>query len=183
MEDLTWLERLRRREHDAFAELVQRHQQQVFVCCAVFGLNAHEAEDVASETFLAAWKSIPSFNAKSKVGTWLWTIAYHKSMDFLRKKRPSPEGIYYDEQVVPDTDSSRPLETASRDKVIWSAVKRLPHPWPLVVILFYREEKGVAEIAAIMDIPRNTVKIHLYRARQKLKGSLNSLWKDESKCV
>jgi len=183
MKDTGWLERLRAREHSAFAELVQRHQQQVFLCCFTLGLDAHQAEDVAGETFLAAWKSIPSFNAKSKISTWLWSIAYHKTMDFLRKKRPAPEGIYYDEQVVPDTDSSRPLETASRDEVIWSAVKNLPQPWPLVVILFYREEKGIAEIAAIMDIPKNTVKVHLYRARQKLKESLNSLWKDESQCV
>jgi RNA polymerase sigma factor (sigma-70 family) len=182
MEDTNWLERLRRREHDAFAELVQKHQRQVFLCCSIFGLDGHEAEDVASETFLAAWKSIPSFNGKAKLSTWLWSIAYHKAMDSLRQKQPIIENLNPDDQIAAKSNRSHAVETDRRE-IIWSAVKQLPQPWPLVVILFYREDKSIAEIAAIMDIPENTVKIYLYRARQKLKESLNGLWRDESQCI
>jgi RNA polymerase sigma factor (sigma-70 family) len=178
MEDSTWLERLRRREHDAFAELVQSHQQQVFLCCTALGLKAGEADDVASETFLAAWKSIESFNARSKIGTWLWAIAYHKAMDFLRQRKP--ESPYPESEMAAPAEQASALETGQRDEAIWSAVNKLPQPWPLVVILFYREEKSIAEIASIMDIPENTVKVYLHRARNKLKESLKGIWRDES---
>jgi RNA polymerase sigma-70 factor, ECF subfamily len=183
MEDTIWLEQLRKREHEAFAELVQRHQQEVFLCCYSLGLGSDESEDVASETFMAAWKSIESFSGRSKLSTWLWSIAYHKAMDLLRQKRQMAERINSDEQIAADTEPGSATEAGLRDEIIWSAVKKLPQPWPLVVLLFYREEKCVAEIAVIMAIPENTVKTYLHRARNKLKKSLNGLWRDESQCA
>ena len=181
IEDRSWLERLRNREHDAFAELVQKHQQKVFLCCYTLGLDAHEAEDVASETFLAAWKSIESFGGRSKLSTWLWSIAYNKTMDFLRQRRPEP--IYSDDEAAVNTEPSEAMEAGLQSEIIWSAVERLPQPWPLAVVLFYREEKSIAEIAVIMDIPENSVKTYLHRARQKLQESLKGLWRDNSQCA
>lgn len=182
-ENNIWLGRLRRREHDAFTELVQRHEQQVFLCCYSLGLNVHECEDVANETFLAAWKSIESFSGESKVSTWLWSIAYHKTMDFLRKQGQAPETVCLDEHMAEYTGPGGKLEAEQQSEIIWSAVKELPKPWTLAVVLFYREEKSISDIAQIMEIPENTVKIYLYRARNKLKESLNCLWKDGSQCI
>jgi RNA polymerase sigma-70 factor (ECF subfamily) len=181
IENRSWLERLRKRDHDAFAELVRTHQQDVFLCCYSCGLDVHEAQDVASETFLAAWKGIESFRGTAKIGTWLWSIAYHKAADFVRQKQQT--GNIYSDDIAAEVDKEDATETEQRDEIIWSVVKGLPQPWPLAVILFYREEKSIAEIAAIMDIPENTVKVYLHRARQKLKESLKGLWRDESQCA
>jgi RNA polymerase sigma-70 factor (ECF subfamily) len=183
IENKIWLERLRRREHDAFAELVQRYQQHVFMCCHSLGLDANEAEDVASETFLAVWKSIESFGGKSKLSTWLWSIAYHKTMDFLRQRQRTWEHIDFEDEAAATAEQGGALEAGLENEIVWSAVKKLPQPWPLAVVLFYREEKNIAEIADIMDVPENTVKTYLHRARQKLKESLKGFWRDKSQCA
>ena len=173
-----WLRRLRNGDHSAFAEFVAQYQQMVFMCCRTVGLNDSESEDVASETFLAVYKGIGKYNGKSRLSSWLWKIAYNKSVNFLRKNGQykqlhSQLSILSDKAkpVIPVTS----LEKTEQAQLVWNAVERLPRLWALAIVLFYREEKSIKEIAKIMKKRENTVKTYLFRGRQKLKSLLSDI--------
>jgi RNA polymerase sigma-70 factor (ECF subfamily) len=64
------------------------------------------------------------------------------------------------------------MEGEETDKIVWNAVERLPRLWAMAIILYYRQEKSIIEIAQIMQTKENTIKTYLFRARQKLKKTL-----------
>jgi len=78
---------LRRGDHQAFAEFIDKYKETVFLCCRTLGLREDEVEDVASETFLAAYGAIGRYSGRAKLSTWLWAIAYRKGVSYLRKNR------------------------------------------------------------------------------------------------
>ena len=173
---------LRSGDHRAFAEFIDKYKETVFLCCRKLGLSKDEAEDVASETFLAAYKGLRRYAGRAELSTWLWSIAYRKAVSFLRKNRRSrPIEADPDGQAA-DTDQKGPaavLQDREIEKTVWAAVDRLPRPWGIAVILFYREQKSVAEMAKIMRANENTVKTYLFRARERLKTALAPAYGDQ----
>jgi len=173
-----WLRLLVSGDHAAFREFVEQYQQLVFLCCRTLGLRESEAEDVASETFLAAYQKLSSYNGKSKISTWLWSIAYYKGVNYLRKNRRHRElanGL--DEQLADRriAQVAAALESKEQAEVVWRAVGRLPRLWALAIVLFYRHEKSIIEIAKIMKKRQNTVKTYLFRGRKRLKELLSNV--------
>lgn len=170
-----WLRRLRAGDARAFAEFVEKHKEMVFLCCRTLGLREDEAEDVASETFLAAYSQLARYKGRAKLSTWLWKIAYHKAISFLRKNRRTRQLRDDFAAQLADKHKNAPLaglETKEKHEIIWAVVNKLPKLWAVAVILFYREEKSIIEIAKIMRIRQNTVKTYLFRARKKLREIL-----------
>jgi RNA polymerase sigma-70 factor (ECF subfamily) len=136
-----WLRRLLEGDHEAFAEFVERYKEQVFLCCRTLGLKDDEVEDVASETFLAAYKGIRGYRGQARLGTWLWRIAYCQAVNYLRKNQRKHQLLTEPDEQLAD----------------------------VAVVLFYREEKSISEIAKIMKKRKNTVKTYLFRGRERLK--------------
>ena len=166
---------LRIGDHQAFGEFIDKYKETVFLCCRRLGLRADEVEDVASETFMAAYKALSGYGGRSELSTWVWTIAYRKGIDHLRKNRrqrqfaaEACEELAGGREAGPATA----VEAREREKQVWEAVERLPRLWGLAVILHYREGKCVADIAKIMHNKENTIKTYLFRGRQKLKEML-----------
>ena len=167
-----WLCKLLAGDHQAVAEFVDGYKEMVFLCCRTLGLRDDEAEDVAGETFLAAYKGLKRFRGRSELSTWLWRIAYCRAIDYLRRKRKYSHLLEeQDGQIADDRQQSPPViaQGKEREQIIWETVSRLPRLWAMAVILHYREEKKIADIAKIMKIRQNTVKTYLFRARKKLK--------------
>ena len=177
-----WLRLLRSGDHQAFAEFVDKYKSEVFLCCRTLGLREDEAEDVASETFLAAYRGISQYQGRAEPGTWLWRIAYRQGVNYLRKNRRKWELLAEpDEQLADreDVDMSAGLESEEQAEFVWQAVERLPRVWATAIVLFYREEKSILEIAKIMKKRKNTVKTYLFRGRKRLKElSANVLGED-----
>jgi RNA polymerase sigma factor (sigma-70 family) len=167
-----WLRLLCTGDHGAFAEFVDEYKGQVFLCCRTLGLRDDEADDVASETFLAAYRAIARYRAQAELGTWLWSIAYRQAVNYLRKNRRPCESIGPKGDNTQQDQTTRALYENEQQELVWDAVKRLPRPWAVAVILYYRQEKGIREIAEIMRTRQNTVKTYLFRARMKLKELL-----------
>ena len=171
----SYLRRLRSGDEGAFAEFVREYEQMVFLCCRTLGLDEAAAEDVAGETFLAAYKKLDSYRGRSSLSTWLWKIAYYKAISYLRKN-----GRYkqlHSETICNIIDAKlssaeAKLETTEQAEAVWSAVEKLPRLWAMAIILFYREEKSIKEIAKIMKSRDNTVKTYLFRGRKRLKKLL-----------
>ena len=177
-----WLRLLRSGDHQAFAELIDKYKEAVFLCCRKLGLAEDEAEDVASETFLAAYKGVRRYAGRAELSTWLWSIAYRQAVSFLRKNRrhrlleAEPDGQMADSSEL---GPAAVLQGRETEQIVWAAVDRLPRLWAVAVILFYREQKTIADIAEIMQAKENTVKTYLFRARERLKTALAPVFEED----
>jgi RNA polymerase sigma-70 factor (ECF subfamily) len=177
-----WLRLLRSGDHEAFAEFIEKYKETVFLCCRRLGLREDEAEDVASETFLAAFKAIGRYSGRAELSTWLWTIAYRQGINYLRKNRKQGQLEGEPDEQVSDGREQGPaaaLQSRETEKIVWESVARLPRLWAMAVILFYREEKSIADIAKIMQIKENTVKIYLFRGRDRLRQVLAAVFQKD----
>ncbi len=177
-----WLRLLRSGDHEVFAEFIDKYKETVFLCCRRLGLAEDEVEDVASETFLAAYKGLRRFAGRAELSTWLWSIAYRKAVGFLRRNRGRGQIEAEPDEQIADSKGYAPvtvLEGRETEKIVWAAVDRLPRLWGVAVILFYREQKSVADIAKIMRAKENTVKTYLFRAREKLRTALAPAFGEE----
>ena len=177
-----WLRLLRSGDHEAFAEFIDKYKETVFLCCRRLGLREDEAEDVASETFLAAFKGIGRYSGQAELSTWLWTIAYRQGINYLRKNRKQWQLEAEPDEQVSDSREQGPAAAAQSretEKIVWESVERLPRLWAMAVILYYREEKSIADIAKIMQIKENTIKTYLFRGRDKLKQVLTAAFEED----
>lgn len=173
--DERWLGKLLARDHEAFAEFVDKYKEMVFLCCRTLGLREDEIEDVASETFMEAYKGIRRYRGQAELSTWLWRIAYRQGVNYLRKNRRENQLLAeQDEQLADSRDIQMlaRLESKEQAELVWEAVERLPRLWAMATVLFYREEKNIKEIAKIMRVRQNTVKTYLFRGRKRLKELL-----------
>ena len=177
-----WLQLLRSGDHQAFTVFVDKYKETVFLCCRKLGLAEHEVDDVAGETFLAAYKGLSRYSGRAELSTWLWGIAYRQAVSFLRRNRrgrqleAEPDGQIADDSQEGPAAAIQGRET---ERIVWQAVGRLPKLWAMAVILFYREQKSVADIAKIMQAKENTIKTYLFRARERLKTTLAPVFGEE----
>ncbi len=165
-----WFELLRSGDEAAFAELIDKYKETVFLCCRSLGLKEDQAEDVASETFLAAYQGLHRYAGRAELSTWLWSIAYRQAINYLRKNRR--KWTTCSELRAASCEHRTSTENSEEAEIIWSAVSRLPRLWAMAIILHYREDKTIADIARIMRVRKNTVKTYLFRGREKLKSTL-----------
>ena len=172
-----WLRLLRSGDHGAFAQFIDKYKETVFLCCRRLGLREDEAEDVASETFLAAYNGLSRYSGRAELSTWLWSIAYRRAVSYLRKNRRQCQleaGPDESRQIGSgeEQEPAAAIQGKETEKIVWEAVERLPRLWAMAIILYYREEKSIIDIAKIMQAKENTIKTYLFRARQRLKKAL-----------
>lgn len=151
---------------DAFEALVRRHQAPVYrVALRMVGAAA-DAEDVAQETFVQAWRSLASFRAHSTFATWLYRIATNRSLDLLAKRRPS-EGL---EHLGGDADLDPAAVLARRERTasVLDAVLALPPEQRATLVLREFEGLPYAEIGEVLGISLAAVKGRIHRARRAL---------------
>jgi RNA polymerase sigma-70 factor (ECF subfamily) len=166
-----------------FAELVKRYQDFVFTVALRYTNNRQDAEDIAQDVFLKAYRSLAGFRHNSKFSTWLYAITVNTCSSFLRKKKIETHSMHDDkifEQLTaldPEYNSSQRSNTHLVNKVVG-----LLHPDDaLIITLFYKGEQSVDEVAQILGITINNVKVKLHRARQRLKEKLETVYPEEFK--
>ncbi|WP_316786032.1 RNA polymerase sigma factor [Pedobacter frigiditerrae] len=170
-----------------YAVLVKRHQRFVFTLAIRFAKNREDAEEVAQDVFVKAYRALGTFKQTSKFSTWLYTITYTTAMTFLRKKRLDTQSINDDENVLQiansgnDFDASNSAEKKSSYAYLSQAIDMLLPDDAAIITLFYKGEQSLEEIGEALSMEPNTVKVKLHRARQRLKEKLQYLLKDEVK--
>jgi RNA polymerase sigma-70 factor (ECF subfamily) len=170
-----WLQLLRSGDHRAFAEFIDKYKGTVFLCCRTLGLRDDEAEDVASETFLAAYNGLRRYRGQAELSTWLWSIAYRQGVNYLRKNRRKWQLFAEQDEQLASSQEQGPaaaIQSKEEGEIVWDAVKQLPKLWAAAIVLSYRKEKSISEIAKIMKKRKNTVKTYLFRGRKRLKELL-----------
>ncbi len=168
----------------AYANLVKRNQRYAFTLALRFTKSREDAEEVAQDSFAKAYKNLSSFQQQSKFTTWLYTIVYTTSMTFLRKKKLKTDSMDDDAvftRVKLLTSDSKPdsTEQKSRSYYVNLAIGQLLPDDATVITLFYQGEQSLEEIAQVIGMETNTVKVKLHRARHRLKEKLEGLLKQE----
>lgn len=170
-----------------YAVLVKQHQRFVFTLALRFAKNREDAEEIAQDVFVKAYRALGTFKQTSKFSTWLYTITYTTAMTFLRKKRLDTQSINDDEHVLQIAnngtgfDTSNLIEKKSSHAYLNQAIDMLLPDDAAIITLFYKGEQSLEEIAEALNMEANTIKVKLHRARQRLKEKLQYLLKDEVK--
>jgi len=165
----------------AFEELVRRHQQRVFALVAGILHRPDDVEDVAQQVFLKAYLGIKRFDQRAAFSTWLYKIAVNECWDYLRKRKVRPlvyEADLSEEQVSRldgIVSSDRPPESASARtetrEILERMLRVLPEQDQQLLILKEIEGFSVQELAEILGLNVNTVKVRLFRARGRIMES------------
>jgi RNA polymerase sigma-70 factor (ECF subfamily) len=163
---------------DAFRKLLDRYKNRVFSLIYRMVQNPSDAEDLAQESFLKAFKNLPSYDPSRPFLSWLFKITHNTTIDFLRARKPQALSIH-DENNPIDLEDTRPtqekvVEALSQGKRMESLLISLPPLYREVLLLRHQEELEYSEIAKILGIPVGTVKNRLYRARDLLKTKLEA---------
>jgi len=168
---------------EAFAVLVRRHQRSVFNLIVRMVRDPGEAEELAQDAFLKAYRRLDTFDPALRFSSWLLKIAHNTAIDHLRRRHPGAEPLD-DLRHVPDPDpgpgpwpaaAPDPERQAVRGEIaaaLEAALDRLRPAYRLVIVLRYHEELSHEEIADITGLPIGTVKSHLYRARVQMAAQL-----------
>jgi RNA polymerase sigma-70 factor, ECF subfamily len=170
----------------AYRGLVERYQGRIYNI--VYGMvrNQEDAEDLAQDAFVKAFRKIDTFRLESKFYTWLCRIAVNTALDHLRKmsRRPTSEfdesigtkdaeGNFIDQHNI-DNPEANSVNEQLRLRLI-AEVEKLPEDQKQVIVL--REVDGLSyrEISEIMDVPEGTIMSRLYYARKRLQDALKDL--------
>ncbi|MBB6129342.1 RNA polymerase sigma factor [Mucilaginibacter lappiensis] len=186
LSDIELIEQTLAGNQSAYADLVKRHQRFVFTLAMRFAKGREDAEEIAQDCFIKAYRSLASFQGQSKFSTWLYSIVYTTAMTFLRKKRVATDSID-DENTFIQVESresgydTNNIENKSRSFYLNQAIAQLLPDDATIITLFYKGEQSLEEIAQALDMETNTVKVKLFRARQRLKEKLEHNLKQEVK--
>ncbi|MBD1385614.1 RNA polymerase sigma factor [Mucilaginibacter rigui] len=184
LSDIELIEQTLGGNQSAYADLVKRHQRFVFTLALRFAKGREDAEEIAQDCFIKAYRSLSSFQQQSKFSTWLYSIVYTTAMTFLRKRRLDTSSIDDDESYIqienkPSGYDEYNVENKSRSYYINQAIEQLLPDDATIITMFYKGEQSLEEIAQVMGIEANTVKVKLFRARQRLKERLERNLKHE----
>lgn len=177
-EDRELVRRAKNDDRDAFELLVRRHQSRVFAVAAAILRNKEDVEDIAQQVFMKAYFSLKRFDQRAAFSTWLYKITVNECWDVLRKRKARPllfESDLSEEQARQfqvsgdredrQPDASKQLETKERLEKLLACLEERDR---LMLVLKEVQGFSVEEIAEILEINGNTVKVRLFRARQRI---------------
>jgi RNA polymerase sigma-70 factor, ECF subfamily len=165
-------------DKQAFEELVRRHQQRVFAVAGRILKKREDVEDIAQQVFVKAYFSLKRFDQRAAFSTWLYKITVNECWDLLRKKKVRPllyesdlseeqahQVLASEEKGNTGPDISDQLGDRQRVERLLEGLEERDR---LMLILKEVEGFAIEEIAEMMDLNANTVKVRLFRARQRI---------------
>ena len=182
--DTDLISRVLQGDSQAYASLVQRYQNFVFTIVLRYLKSREDAEEVAQDVFIKAYRSLADFRGTSKFSTWLYTIATTTSITALRKRKLDVQSLDKEhvaeraERIEGGTNANV-VEQKSRVAMVNNAIQLLSPDDAQVLTLFYKGEQTLEEIAQICGKEVNAVKVQLHRARTRLKERMLTHFKAE----
>ncbi len=157
---------------NAFSVLVERYQSLVYTVVYRMMKNKEQAEEVAQDCFIKAYQSLNKYRGEAKFSTWLYTIAYRKSLDAIKASKRIMTSELIEEinegEIELVTDALSYLEAKERKEIISDSIMKLSEDEAAIVTLYYFDEKSIKEIVEVVGLTADNVKIKLYRSRKKL---------------
>ncbi len=146
-------------------EFVGRFQGAVYSVCLRMLCHRHDAEDVAQDVFLRAFRSLGRWDANRPLRPWLLAIAVNRCRTFLEKRARQAIAAT---GVVQSAAEARPTGARDLGEELQQGIDKLRDSYRTCFILFYQDQLSCAEIGQVMDVPSGTVKTWLHRARREL---------------
>ncbi|GAB1483541.1 sigma-70 family RNA polymerase sigma factor [Treponema sp.] len=172
-DDRTIVQRVIAGESELFGQLVRRHQRAVYGLGLSFFRNGEDADDFVQDVFLKAFRSLSSFQGRSRFSTWLYRIAYNTAINGV-KRRKEYRSLAEDEEI-PDFDSpERRVLRLYAQEAVTEAIKELPERYRICIDLYFFYDRSYPEIEAVTGFPVNTIKSHVFRAKQLLRKRLSN---------
>jgi len=177
-EEAVLVRRIQARDEIAFREIVERYQPKVF--SIIYGIlrNHNDAEDIAQQVFSKVYFSIRNFDFRSSLLTWIYKITVNECYDYLRKKRVrkllyesdfSEADALRVEDTIQATTGARQIDTALAERdLVLKLLSKVSEEERTLILLKEVEGLSVEELAQMTGMNQNTIKVKLFRARQKL---------------
>ena len=183
--DQMLVERVQRGDRLAFDLLVRKYQHKVVKLVGRFVRNTADAEDIAQEAFIKAYRALPAFRGDSAFYTWLYRIAINTAKNAVVSNRRRPLELDVDTQdaeqferhaQLREGDTPEGLALAEEIRLsVESAMGDLPEDLRTAIVLRELDGLSYEEIAAAMDCPVGTVRSRIFRAREAIDKKLNPL--------
>ena len=172
LSDNYYVEKIRNGETECFAPLLERYSKQVFSLIVKIVGNREDAEELTQDVFMKVYRSLDAFRGESNFSTWLYRIAYNIAVSATRKK--SNEMTAIDETMMEnvsdddDDEFSDEAMTANRVEYLNRALDKLPPDDRAMILMFYKDDRSMDEIAGITGLSATNVKTKIFRIRKKL---------------
>ena len=167
---------------NAFTFLVNRYQKLVVHITGRLIQRHDELEDVCQEVFLKVYQNLGKYRNECKLSTWIATIAYNTSINYLRKFKKGDEVNPDDSAALRNLTEYRSdeFEKADLHRYLREQIELLPVQYRTVITLFHLEEFSYQEIEQITGMPEGTIKSYLFRAKALLKEKLKFVVDEDS---
>jgi RNA polymerase sigma-70 factor (ECF subfamily) len=164
---------LRAGDERAYERLVLDYGGRMLAVARRIVRNEEEARDVLQEAYLLAFRALPRFEGQSRLSTWLHRIVVNAALMRLRSRKARPE-----ESIEPLPESAESLLSRRETcDTVRAAIDRLPETYRTVLLLRDIEELDTCEVAELLGVTPNAIKIRLHRARQALRELLDREWR------
>lgn len=189
LDEAELITRVQNGDTEAFTPIVNTYRERIYKLINRWVRHHETTEDLCQEVFLKAWQALPRFRGGSLIYSWLYRIAINCSKDYLRKQKrqfvfaceelpDNADDVLQMTQRQPGPDEI--LEKEELRDIINEYVHQLPFHQRHVFYLHYRDGLLIKEIASRLNKSENTIKAHLYHARQKLQHMLRPYLRNES---
>ncbi|MDX2413970.1 MAG: RNA polymerase sigma factor [Bacteroidales bacterium] len=176
--DIYYIEKVLNGKRQAFSVLVENHQDKVFSLALKICGNAEDAEEVAQDSFMKAFRSLGSFKGKSSFGTWLYRITYNTAISCVRKKNYNVlniEDFPADaSDFLQNNESETLAEMEYKRSLLAFAMQKLNIEDRAIISMYYFQELNLNEIVEITKMTNSNLKVRLHRARKKLEETISN---------
>jgi RNA polymerase sigma-70 factor (ECF subfamily) len=168
------LSRLKTNDRQAATKLIETNYEKVYAFLFRFCSNREIAQDLTQETFIKVWKAIDNFSGNCRLSTWLYRISYNTYLDYLKKQKKEASVSENHDLGCKNSDSdfNNPNTSSEFSDNILDHIEQLSPILREIIVLHYREELSINEIADVLEIPRGTVKSRLNSALNALRNHL-----------
>ncbi len=176
--DIVYIDKVLEGNINAFSFLIERHKDNAFNLAYRICGNREEAEEIAQDAFLKAFRSLKDFRKKSSFSTWLYRIVYNTSVSLVRTRGSrvlSLEEFPADavDFLAESTNEDEAVDNY-RNSLVNFALQKLQEEERGLITLYHFDELETDEIALITGIKKQYIKVRLFRARQKMAGIIKN---------
>ena len=174
MDELRAIAQAKKGDADAFAFLVETYETSVYRLALRMCGNAHDAEEVAQEAFVAAWKGLPAFRGESKFSSWLYQLTTNAAIDFLRREKRHRAAVPIEDEPEPATPDTpqQAMEESEVRQALQQALDTLTPEHREIFLLRQMRQLSYEEIGRLLGLESGTVKSRLSRAKKQLREIL-----------